>query len=167
MASASAVLVAVPPGGCGMCSEPHSAFQRSRSSARSMEAGLVPSTSSGGSDPASLSGVCPPRETMTPTTRPPAPLLGLEHVGHVLGRQRFEVEPVRGVVVGRHRLGVAVDHDGLVAGVAQGHGGVDAAVVELDPLPDAVGARAEDDDPVPPRGTDLVLLLVGGVVVRA
>ena len=32
---------------------------------------------------------------------------------HVLGGERLEVEPVRGVVVGRHRLRIAVDHDGF------------------------------------------------------
>ena len=92
--------------------------------------------------------------------------LGVEHVGHVLVRQRLEVEAVGGVVVGRDGLGVAVDHHGLVAGVAQRHGGVHAAVVELDALPDAVGPRPEDDHAGAVGGADLVLLLVGGVVVR-
>jgi hypothetical protein len=68
------------------------------------------------------------------------------HLEHVLERERLEVQPVGGVVVGRHGLGVAVDHDGLVAGVAQREHGVDAAVVELDALADAVGPAAEDDD---------------------
>ncbi len=126
----------------------------------------MPSTSSGGSEPASLSGVCPPSDTMTPTTFPPGGQLGVEHVGHVLVGQRLEVQAVRGVVVGRDRLGVAVDHDRLVAGVAQRHGRVHAAVVELDPLPDPVGPRAEDDDPGAFGRADLVLLLVGRVVVR-
>ena len=42
-------------------------------------------------------------------------LLGVHHLEHVLEGQRLEVQPVGGVVVGRHRLGVAVDHDRLVA----------------------------------------------------
>ena len=46
----------------------------------------------------------------------------------------------------RHRLRVAVDHDGLEAGLLQRIGGVDAAIVELDALADAVRAAAEDDD---------------------
>ena len=37
--------------------------------------------------------------------------LGVHDLEHVLERQRLEVEPVGGVVVGRDRLGVAVDHD--------------------------------------------------------
>ena len=65
---------------------------------------------------------------------------------HVLKRQRLEVQAVAGVVVGRNRLGIAVDHDGLVAVLAHCHGGMYAAVVELDTLADAVGAAAEHHD---------------------
>jgi hypothetical protein len=43
--------------------------------------------------------------------------LGVDDFEHVLGRQRFEIEPVGGVVVGRHRLRIAVDHDGIIAGI--------------------------------------------------
>ena len=93
-------------------------------------------------------------------------LLGLDDVHDVLVGERLEVEPVAGVVVGGHRLGVAVDHDRLEAGVVEGEAGVDAAVVELDALADAVGARAEDDDLRLVAGADLVLVLVGRVVVR-
>jgi hypothetical protein len=67
--------------------------------------------------------------------------LGVVDLEDVLEGERLEVQPVGGVVVGRDRLGVAVDHDGLVAGLAQGVDRVDAAVVELDALPDAVRAR--------------------------
>ena len=70
--------------------------------------------------------------------------------------QRLEVEAVGGVVVGRHRLRVAVDHDGLVAGLAQRETGVAAAIVELDALADAVRAAAEDDDLVLSVGRALV-----------
>ena len=73
-------------------------------------------------------------------------LLDAQDLQHVLERQRLEVEPVGGVVVGGDGLGVAVDHDGLVAGVGQREAGVAAAVVELDALADAVRAAAEDDD---------------------
>ena len=40
------------------------------------------------------------------------------HLEDVLERQRLEVQPVGGVVVGGHRLGVAVDHHGLETGLA-------------------------------------------------
>ncbi len=71
--------------------------------------------------------------------------LGVDDLQHVLRRQRLEIEPVRGVVVGRHRFRIAVDHDGLVARLLQREGGVAAAIVEFDALADAVGAAAEDD----------------------
>ena len=45
--------------------------------------------------------------------------LGVEDLEHVLERERLEVEAVARVVVGRDRLGVAVDHDRLVADLAQ------------------------------------------------
>ena len=73
-------------------------------------------------------------------------LLALEHGEHGLLVERLEVEPVGGVVVGRDGLRVAVDHHRLVALRAEALRGVDAAVVELDPLPDPVRAAAEDHD---------------------
>ena len=41
-----------------------------------------------------------------------------DDVEYVLFRERLEVETARRVVIGRHGLGIAVDHDGLEAGVA-------------------------------------------------
>jgi carbamoyl-phosphate synthase large subunit len=55
--------LAVPPAGCGMARWAHSAFHRSRSSARSIDSGLVPAMRSCGSRDASFSGVWPPRLT--------------------------------------------------------------------------------------------------------
>ena len=72
--------------------------------------------------------------------------LDMEDLEHVLDGQRLEIEPVGRVVIGRDRLRVAVDHDRLVAGLGQRVGGVDAAIIELDPLPDPVRPAAEDDD---------------------
>ena len=73
-------------------------------------------------------------------------LLALADGEHLLDPERLEVEPVGGVVVGRDGLRVAVDHHRLVAERAEALGGVDAAVVELDPLADPVRAGAEDHD---------------------
>ena len=92
--------------------------------------------------------------------------LGLDHLEDVLEGQRLEVQPVGGVVVGGDGLGVAVDHHRLVAGVLQRHDRVHAGVVELDALPDPVGARAEDQHRRLLPRLHLVLLVVGGVVVR-
>ena len=165
MASASAVLVAVPPGWLRD-------VQRAAQGVPPLPVlGQVDGRRARAEDELGRQGTGQLERRLAPerhddTHHPaPGPLLGVEHIGHVLRRQGLEVEPVGGVVVRRDRLGIAVDHDGLVAGVAQRHGRVDTAVVELDPLPDAVRSRAEDDDPVPGGGADLVLLLVGRVVV--
>ena len=101
----------------------------------------VPSTGTPAScsPAASLSGVWPPNWTMTPSG------CSTSHDGEdVLERQRLEVQAVGGVVVGGDRLRVAVDHHRVAAGRADGHRRVDAAVVELDALADAVGSGAED-----------------------
>ena len=160
---------AVPPAGWGMPRRSQRAFQRSRSSARSIDAGLVPSTCAGSRAWASLRGVWPPRLTMTPTSarRPGSGGdLGVEDVGDVLRCEGLEVQAVRGVVVGRDGLGVAVHHHRLVAGRLERQAGVDTAVVELDALADPVRARAEDDHAAAGARPYLVLVLVGGVVVR-
>ena len=73
-------------------------------------------------------------------------LLGLEDVEDVLKSEGFEVQPVGRVVVSRHSLRVAVDHDGLDAHLLQRVGRVTTAIVELDSLSDAVGTGAEDHD---------------------
>ena len=53
---------------------------------------------------------------------------------------------IAGVVVSRHRLRIRVDHDGLIAGVAEREGCLAATVVELNPLADAIGPAAQDHD---------------------
>src|SRR5207245_8488258 len=64
--------------------------------------------------------------------------LALHDLEHVLERERLEVEPVAGVVVGRNRFGIAVDHDALDALALQRERGMAAAIVELYPLTDWV-----------------------------
>src|SRR5215467_5536240 len=65
-------------------------------------------------------------------------LLPPHDLEHVFGRQRLEIEPIRRIRIGRDRLRVAVDHDGLEAGAllvatvsAESESGVAAAIVEL------------------------------------
>ncbi len=94
-------------------------------------------------------------------------LLRLADREHVLRRHRLEVQPGARVVVRRDGLGVRVHHHGLVPRLAQREGRVDARVVELDPLADAVRPGADDHDPRALGRTHLVLLLVRRVVVRA
>ncbi len=109
---------------------------------------------------ASLSGVWPPYWTMTPSG------FSMAHdFQHVFQRQRLEVQTVGGVVVGGDGFRVAVDHDGFVTVFAHGHGGMHAAVVELDALADAVRAAAEDHDLLLVGRHGLALVLVGRVHV--
>ena len=96
--------------------------------------------------------------------RADGPLAG-DDVHHILKRQRLEVEPVGGVVVGGDRLRVAVHHQRLVPCLLERESGVAAAVVEFDSLPDAVGPAAQDQNLAAIGGLALVLLFVGGVEV--
>ena len=89
----------------------------------------------------------------------------IDDVHHIFEGQRLEIKLVGGVVVSRDRLGVAVDHDGLEAGVGKRVACMHAAVVELDALADAVRARAEDHRALLGLGSDLALASVVSLVV--
>ncbi len=65
-------------------------------------------------------------------------LLVVDHVEDALPEDGLEVELVGHVEVGRHRLGIAVQHQRFVAQFASRMHAVDARVVELDALPDPV-----------------------------
>ena len=92
--------------------------------------------------------------------------LSVDDRENILQGERFEIETVTGVVVGGHRLGVAVDHDGFIARVGQGERGVNTGIVELDSLTDAVGPGPDDDDLRSIGGDHLGLGVVRRVVVR-
>ena len=92
-------------------------------------------------------------------------LFDFDDLEHVFESERLEIEAIARVVVGRDRLGVAVHHDRLEAGLAQGEDRMDTAVVEFDPLPDPIGSTAEDHDLAPIRRLRLTFLLVGRVEV--
>ncbi len=95
----------------------------------------------------------------------PLGLLALDHVKHVLERDRLEIESIGGVVVGRDRLRIAIQQYRLDARVLDREGGVARAVVELDPLADADGTAAQDQH-LPIRGRlGLAARLVGRVEV--
>src|SRR5580693_9388746 len=93
-------------------------------------------------------------------------LFRVDYLEHVFQGERLEVQPTRGVVVGRDRLRVAVDHDGFVAGLGQREGRVHARVVELDALADAVRPAAQDDHLGFLAPGHLGFVVVGGVQVR-
>src|SRR5918993_2441901 len=92
-------------------------------------------------------------------------LLAPDDLEHMFGRERFEVQAGRRIVIGGDGLGIGVDHDRVVAALCEGVTGVDTGVVELYALADAIGTAAEDDDGGVLLSPDLVLLLVGGVIV--
>ena len=73
-------------------------------------------------------------------------LLSLVDLADRLEGQLLEVQAVALVVVRADGLGVVVDENRLVAELAQGHDGIDAAPVELDGAADTVHPRPEDDD---------------------
>ena len=84
---------------------------------------------------------------------------------HVFQGDRFEVQPVGSVVVGRHGLRVAVNHDGFVAVFTHGQGRVHTAVIEFDTLTDPVGATTDHHNLLAVAGVRLALFLISGVHV--
>ncbi len=91
---------------------------------------------------------------------------GLDHRHHIFERQRLKVQPVGGVVVGRDRFRIAVDHHRLETLFAEREGRVTAAIIELDALADPVRTAAEDHDLVPAVWIRLAGRLVRAVEIR-
>ncbi len=96
----------------------------------------------------------------------PLRLLLRQNLQDILQSERLEVQPVGNVVIGGNGFRITVDHDGLESVLAQLQGGMHAAVVELDSLPDAVRAASQDHDLAAVRRIRLALFLVGRVQVR-
>ncbi len=69
-----------------------------------------------------------------------------DHVEHVLDVQGFEVEPVGDVEIRGNRLRIVVDDHRLISRLPEGVDRVHGGVIEFDPLPDADGARTQDED---------------------
>ena len=85
---------------------------------------------------------------------------------HIFEGQRLEVQAVAGVVIGRDRLRIAVDHDGFVAVFAQRERGMAAAVIKLNSLPNTVGPAAQNHDFFFGGRRGFVFLFVGRIEVR-
>ena len=90
----------------------------------------------------------------------------IANVEHVLGRQRFEKQDVRRVVVSRNRFRIRVDHDALDAEFLERERRLAAAIVELDALPDAVRTAAQNHDSLASLRRGLVFAFVRRIVVR-
>ena len=95
----------------------------------------------------------------------PHGLLSFDDIQDVLIRQRLEVQPVRGVVIGAHGFRVAIDHDRLDALFAERKRGVYATVIELDALPDAIGTAAQYHDLLPIGRPGFTALSIGRVEI--
>src|SRR6266516_6242476 len=87
------------------------------------------------------------------------------NIEHVLKRKRLKIKFVAGIVIGRNRFRIGVNHDGFETELAQGEGGVDAAIIEFDALANAVGPATENHDFALTAFAALVLASVGGVVI--
>ena len=88
------------------------------------------------------------------------------HRQHVFQSEWLEIKTVAGVVVGGNRFRIAVDHDGFVAVFLQRKGGVAAAIIELDSLPDAVGPAAQNNDLLLRCGRSFVFFFVSRIEIR-
>ena len=118
--------IAVPPGGCGMPRRSHERVElfavlgevdRRGWGAEHWNAGplqLVRQLQAASGRRARRS-----RRRSRPRPASAAARKPFADVHHVFGRERFEEQSVTRVVVGRHRLGVAIDHHRLVAGIGE------------------------------------------------
>src|ERR1700676_5196741 len=85
---------------------------------------------------------------------------------HIFERQRLKIKSIAGVVIGRDRLRIAIDHDGLVPIVAQGESRVATAVIEFNSLPYAIRPTSEDDDFFLLGWRRFVFFFVCGIKIR-
>src|SRR5262249_35276638 len=70
---------------------------------------------------------------------------------------------IAGVVVGRDRLRVRVNHNRLVPRLFQREGGLTAAIVEFDSLPNTVGTSSQNHDAVFASGWACLVLRMQSV----
>ncbi len=90
----------------------------------------------------------------------------LNDIEDIFPGQRFEIETIGGVVIGRNRFRVGVDHNRFDSQLAQGKGGVNTAIIEFNALADSIGAAAQNHHLGPIAGPAFILGLVSGVIVR-
>src|SRR5207248_10662703 len=83
----------------------------------------------------------------------------------VFKSERLKIKFVARVVIGGNRFWIRVDHDRFESELAQSEGGVHAAIIELNSLPNAVRSASEDHDFPLVAVAPLVLVAVGRVVV--
>ena len=93
-------------------------------------------------------------------------LFPVENGENILERKRLEIKAVGSVVVGRHRLRIAIHHDRFESIFLQREGGMATAIIELNSLPDAVRPAAENHDFRAVHDGRFVFLLVRRIHVR-
>src|ERR1700730_1389019 len=96
--------------------------------------------------------------------RSPALLLLID-VQYIFQGQRLKIEFVAGIVVGRDRLRIRVYHHSLESFLFERERGVDATVIKLDSLSDAIWSATKYHHPAAVSFPNLILLSVGGVIV--
>ena len=91
--------------------------------------------------------------------------LELVDIHDTLVAELLEVQLVGSIEVSGVGLGVVVDHNGLLAHLAEGEGGVDSAPIELDGATDTVHTATQNDSSVVIEGNIVGGSVVGGVEV--
>ena len=84
---------------------------------------------------------------------------------NVLDRQGLEIQLVSRIVIGRNGFRIAVHHDRFQALVAERERGMDAAIIELDPLPDPIRTAAQDHDLAACRDRGRIGVMIAAVVI--
>ena len=89
----------------------------------------------------------------------------LDHFDDILKGKRFKIQAVRNIEVSRNRLRITVQHDGFKAIFAHSQSRLHTAIIELDTLPDPVGATSQHHDFVAIAWQGLTLFFIGGIHV--
>ena len=89
-----------------------------------------------------------------------------DNVNDVFEGQRLEIQTIRRVVIRRHRLRIAIDHDGFKTLFLEGERCMAAAIIEFNSLPDPIGSAAENHDLLSIRRLGLVFFFVRRIKVR-
>ena len=90
----------------------------------------------------------------------------LAHRKYVFQREWFKVEAITSVIISRDGLGIAVNHDRLIAVVTQSERRMATTVIKLDSLPDPIWPAPQYDDLLLLSRLSFVFFLVGRVEVR-
>ena len=88
------------------------------------------------------------------------------NIEHVLERERLKIKFIASIVIGRNRFRIRIHHDGFETELAQGESGVDATVVEFDPLADAIRPAAQNHDFTLAAFAPFVLVPIGRIIIR-